>query len=296
MAVVNRPYREKVVTFGEGGGLVGVITTPAEARPQGPHVVLINSGIVHRVGASRLYVGFARAFAAAGLTTLRFDLSGIGDSERASGAVSLQESVQADIAAAVDLLGTRHGAGRVVLVGLCSGAFDAFEYVLRDPRVAGAAMLDMPGPFRNWSHLVHYLAARVLRPSSWRNPIKKVRGMGLAVAALAQSDRASGEAVRMPGVRGQRSRQRMAAELDALLARGVKLSFVFTGGAVESYNHQSQFRRRFPRAGSNSGVNVELLAWCDHVFSTRKMRARITSLVRDWILTLAGPAPGASRP
>src|SRR5262245_42282489 len=121
MAVMTRPFREKVVTFGQADGLVGVLTLPAMPRVQAPHIILINSGSVHRVGASRVYVTFARNFAAAGMTVLRFDLSGIGDSERASGAVSLDESVLSDISAAVDLLATKHGAERVVLAGLCSG-------------------------------------------------------------------------------------------------------------------------------------------------------------------------------
>src|SRR5262249_47307203 len=67
MAVVTRPYREKVVTFGAGRGLVGIVTLPGTPRPDAPQLLLINSGIIHRVGANRLYVSLARTLAAAGV-------------------------------------------------------------------------------------------------------------------------------------------------------------------------------------------------------------------------------------
>jgi pimeloyl-ACP methyl ester carboxylesterase len=294
VAGLNGAFREKVVTFGDGGRLVGVLTIPAEARDEAPHVVLLNSGLIHRVGANRLYVAFARVFAAAGITTLRFDLSGIGDSERQTKSLSLPESVEADIASAIDLLSAKHGASRFVLAGLCSGAYDSFEYALRDQRIAGAVLLDMPGPFRNWSHLAYHIAARVLRPASWRNPLEKVFRLGQASAALLRPRPPANEAVAVPGVRGVRARQQMQADMDTLLARNVKLSFIFTGGVSEHYNHRSQFRILFPKAAANSAVTVEFLRWSDHTFSTRNARAHITTLVRDWILkhvTSSSPVP-----
>ena len=56
MAVVKPGYREKVVTFGEKNGLVGIVCTPAEPNASLPGAILPNSGIIHRVGANRLYV------------------------------------------------------------------------------------------------------------------------------------------------------------------------------------------------------------------------------------------------
>jgi pimeloyl-ACP methyl ester carboxylesterase len=285
MAVVTRPFREKVVTFGQAAGLVGVMTLAAMPRPRAPHVILINSGIVHRVGASRVYVTLARYFAAAGITTLRFDLSGIGDSERATEAVSLDASVLEDIRAAVDLLTTKHGAARVVLAGLCSGAFDAFEFALRDPRVAGAVMIDIPGPFQDTGFVARYLGRRILRPLSWRRPLSKMRLLVRAAARARRTQREAGSVgFVLPGVRPNRQRARMAEEIDRLVARGVRLSFLFTGGGSKQVDRRSQFRSLFPRAFAHNHVAVEFLPRCDHVFSTREMRNAIADCVRTWLI------------
>lgn len=278
---MNQPFREKVVTFGEGKSLVGILTVPAERRAGAAHVVLINSGVIHRVGAHRLYVGFARAFATIGTPTLRFDLSGIGDSERQSGeaTLTLQDSVTRDISGALDFLAAEHGAERFVLAGLCSGAFDSFEHAVRDPRVAGAAMLDMPGPFRNWSYVVQHLAARALRLASWRTFAKQLMRVA---APVGQTERDRREAV-MTGVRIPVPAARLNADLHALLARNVALAFIFTGGVSDYYNHRAQFRLRFPRAAVHAALCVEFVSWSNHTFSTRKARAYITAFLREWL-------------
>ena len=56
--------RERALTFGPAN-LVGVLTQPdpAVANPGLPAVVILNSGILHRAGASRLYVRIARRLA-----------------------------------------------------------------------------------------------------------------------------------------------------------------------------------------------------------------------------------------
>ena len=82
MAVLGVRTRELTVLMGRHKSLVGIFTessqSPAVTAP--PTVVLLNAGIVHRVGPNRMHVLLARALAAAGISSLRFDMSGIGDS------------------------------------------------------------------------------------------------------------------------------------------------------------------------------------------------------------------------
>ena len=66
--------RERVVRFGKGVSLVGIQTdSELGVGAEVPRIVLVNSGILHRVGACRLHVQLARAFAERGFSTLRFD-------------------------------------------------------------------------------------------------------------------------------------------------------------------------------------------------------------------------------
>lgn len=284
MDLLNRQYREKIVSFGADGGLIGVLCVPSGERADVPHVVLLNSGLIHRVGASRLHVGLARTLAADGITTLRFDLSGIGDSERQSDTRSLQESVERDITAALAFLGSECGAMRFVLAGLCSGAYDAFQMALADSRVAGAVLIDLPGPFQTWRHIAHHLGARAFRLRSWRNPIAKLLRLLEALVRLWQLDRAEGTAAVVEGVRPRAPFQTMQSNLDALLARNVRLYFIFTAGVPGNYNHRSQFRHRFPRAAAHEALSLEFLPESDHTFPRKCERSQLIGLVRDWIL------------
>ena len=76
------PVIEEPVLLGKSGSLAGIITDPpAHAREASrPAVILLNAGLVHRVGPGRLYVRLSRRLAAHGFVVVRFDLSGIGDS------------------------------------------------------------------------------------------------------------------------------------------------------------------------------------------------------------------------
>ena len=78
--------REKVVRFGRETKLVGVLSEPQGGGPvREPMLLLVNSGILHRVGACRFHVRLARRLASEGVSALRFDFSGIGDSEGEGG-------------------------------------------------------------------------------------------------------------------------------------------------------------------------------------------------------------------
>ena len=56
---------ERIIQFGTTGSLIGIVTRPNDDSidPSKPAVILLNSGIVHKVGPHRLYVKLARAFA-----------------------------------------------------------------------------------------------------------------------------------------------------------------------------------------------------------------------------------------
>jgi hypothetical protein len=278
-----RPYRERVVTIGDPNMLVGVITLPAAPQADAPFVVLLNPGIIHRVGANRFHVRLARTLAEIGLTTLRFDLAGIGDSSRPRGASSLQEAVDRDVESALDFLQSEYGAKRFVLAGLCSGAYDALHGALRDSRVVGLVMLDIPGPFQTWHHVVNHVAQRLFRRQNWHSPFKRATRLVRSVMNPAPPRKASDPPF-IEGIRPIAPRETMEKEFDMLLARSVKMFFAFTPGVPENYNHRGQFRRCFPRAAAHANVTFEYMPNSDHTFSTRSARDHMTRLIRDWML------------
>ena len=125
----GRAVVERIVTIGEQK-LFGIVSEPAEpAAPGRPTVILLNAGIIDHVGPSRLWVDFARRWAAGGVRVLRFDLSGLGFSPAREGQREDEmypPEAFDDLAAAVAVMA---GDARrdVILTGLCSGGYHSIE-------------------------------------------------------------------------------------------------------------------------------------------------------------------------
>jgi alpha-beta hydrolase superfamily lysophospholipase len=137
------PFGEKPLVFGDRHPLFGILTPadPARAKPGRPAVVLSNAGCVNRVGPHRLYVRLARRWAQLGFDVLRVDISGVGDSPVAPGArenINYPPAGLEDLEQAIAAAGTR----RAIIAGLCSGGDYAFQLGARDPRIAGALLLN----------------------------------------------------------------------------------------------------------------------------------------------------------
>src|SRR5262245_42364407 len=129
--------REQAMQLGDQGYLVGVATRPLRISANRPTVIFLNAGVIHRVGPHRMHVNLARRLACDGFTSLRLDLSGIGDSRQVLGAPTFRESAVADTRVAMDHLAAEGGDGRFVIFGLCSGADNALATAAVDDRVVG---------------------------------------------------------------------------------------------------------------------------------------------------------------
>jgi len=169
--------REEAVLLGKSGSLVGVITVPpAHAREASrPAVILLNAGLVHRVGPGRLYVRLARRLAARGFVVVRFDWSGIGDSPFSTEKGTRESLHIGETREAMDLIARSRGVDGFCVMGLCSGAVGALKTILKDSRAVGAVLINPGGfnPSAEWNRYVRnrswmrIYAGNLLRPSSW---------------------------------------------------------------------------------------------------------------------------------
>jgi alpha-beta hydrolase superfamily lysophospholipase len=118
---------ERIVTFGDVG-LFGIVSQPGESAG-GPTVIQFNAGLIDHVGPSRLWVDFARRWAAAGVRVLRFDLSGLGDSPTRPGQREdeMYPPEAFDDLSEVVAVMAPDGPGDVILTGLCSGGYHSIE-------------------------------------------------------------------------------------------------------------------------------------------------------------------------
>lgn len=120
--------------------LFGIVTEPAsDSGDSLPTIVLLNSGSAYRIGASRMNVLLARHLASQGFRCLRMDFSGLGDSVAECPSLendSYTPTMFRDIDLALKQVEHQFRATRFVLIGLCSGAYAAFQSAVQVPNPA----------------------------------------------------------------------------------------------------------------------------------------------------------------
>ncbi|MCA2988077.1 MAG: hypothetical protein INH02_11670 [Gemmatimonas sp.] len=273
---------EQVVRFGTAAALNGILTEPGDGReaPVAAPVILLNSGILHKVGACRLYVTLARRLAAAGVPTLRFDLSGLGDSDVRRDALGFEESAVAETREAMDHLATLRGWDTFQLAGLCSGADVAHMTAVVDARVMAMASIDAR------THLTpgfwwHNYAPKLLAPGTWPELIRR-RLARRAATATSDDTLPDEDAFELPAyVREIPPRDALAAELRILATRQVQMLYVFTDG-LGFYNHEGQHRRAFRDVPFGSGMRECHLRGADHILTDPMHQQRTVDLHLEW--------------
>jgi len=273
---------EKALLFGNAKSLAGIVTDPdpASASADLPGVIILNAGVLHRVGPNRVHVQLARSLAERGLVALRFDLSGIGDSRRRDGSESFARSAVQEVQQAMDFLAESRGIERFVLFGICSGADNGLQVSHSDPRVAGAALIDgynLP----SLGLILHFYRARLLSFRSWlRLLIGRSQTWSLirSILWLFRAARNSGtqEDPVLP------SRAEFRSQLRSIADRGVELLLVYTGSSAAYYNYRRLLRRSLRSWPSRERVRVEHFADSDHLFTLLANQRRLVELVTGW--------------
>jgi pimeloyl-ACP methyl ester carboxylesterase len=286
--------REQALLLGQRKSLVAVLAQDSSVcSGDKPAIVILNSGIIHRVGPNRIFVQLARLLAGAGHLVMRFDLSGIGDSEpRAEGLPPLDAAL-ADIREALDSLQTTRKAERVILVGLCSGADHSIIYGGQDSRVAGVVLIDPAVPRTVGYYLRHY-RRRMFRWQSWRNVAstrhpfwKALRHSLTAAPTLAPP---SGAQDPVPDLQSPQVRTFLRSAYARTVEAGVPIMAIFSGGREDQHNHPRQLLEAFPGVAFGSQLRLESLGSADHTFSAESHRGRLMQLIVDWVAQQSAPA------
>lgn len=271
--------KEKAVVFGTASKLVGVLCEPAAAtrRAAAPGVVLLNSGLLHRVGAHRLHVKMARALSQIGVTSLRFDFSGLGDSEVRKDTLSFEQSGPLEVREAMDFLEGKVGTSQVVLAGLCSGADVAFYTACADSRVVGLAQLD-GFVYKTWQYYPRRFGPKLLSPSSVRGFIAEHVGQVFRTAGR-QGGAPAEDFVQSPYVREFPPQAEVESGLRQLVDRGVRLFNFFSR---EHYGYRRQYIDCFRTVKFDRLLQLEFLPAADHTVSDTGHQSHVVGLVRDW--------------
>jgi alpha/beta superfamily hydrolase len=171
----ERARVEHLVTLATPQGtLFGIYTPPAPDAPRAPHaVVLFTRPRSHR---DRMWVEAARRLANQGFAAFRFDYHGTGDSEGVTAFLNPNTPYRDDADAVLNMLRTRFGHERFLVVGSCFDARTALStFVSNGAAVDGMVFFAAPvmeldtlvkahADQKDWRHLLRALG----NPENWR--------------------------------------------------------------------------------------------------------------------------------
>ena len=266
-----------IETEAEGGGDTGDL----------PVVVLLSSGSDSHVGPSRLWVRLARAWAATGtVRCVRVDLSGWGESQAHLGR---EESVLRPVEAFDDVREILEAIGRpdrVVLLGLCSGAYQALESALEVPPAAVLAV----------NPLLRFTPPELVETGSV-SPRRRICDPKQPWVHSVRSKLPRSTVHLMAAARSAVSRLRFAGRVEealgGLVAAGVR---VYCICGDDDARPLLQVRRRTRAAWRSSGhVRVDVLPGLDHALLPRDQREevcdRLTGELRRIVAALVAEPP-----
>ncbi len=274
--------------FGSERHLVGTVTMP----PQGGRLgfVIVNAGVIHRIGPHRWHVKLARHMAGLGFPSIRFDPAGLGDSRVPRDAASFKEQAVRDVRDAMDHLQQVAGVREFIVGGICSGAENGFNAALTDPRIVGLWMLDG----------FAFPTAR----TRWRRYTLKLRGMSAAqimarmlhkLAAPAGRRGAAAEAPQASQkVGASPPAEEFAGKLQAIVDRRVPVYILYSGSIVHLFNYGEQLHERFAGRPFLRAIEVLYRPDIDHTVTTRACQAELTRLLAQWTTGVAAGRMGVA--
>ena len=277
---------EEVIRIGDDGQF-GLLTR-AQASPRGMCVVLLNAGLIHRIGPQRLHVELARSLSACGYDAFRFDLPGIGDA-----AMATAQSPQQVLDRVFDLVLARTGASGLIVGGVCSAADLGWRVALRDDRVQGLLLIDPMAVKGRW-----YGAGRVrmaMRSPLRQWPAKLLRRVRAGVGTASTATAAPSPAIE--DYRDWPAPDEFRRQAGDLLARGVRILALYTGGVADYMLHARQIGDTFGDACTHPGFRGRFDPSLDHILFAASDRRRVVAEIASWADGIAPPsAPAMSVP
>jgi len=263
--------------------LIGLSNIPDGSLLSGlPCIILLNAGFLHRVGPNRLNTILSRKLADAKFPSLRMDLSGLGDSMSRAGYAEDAHIVSEDLDKAMGFMQSNYGVKKFVLLGLCSGANDAAQKTIADTRVVGLLNIDGVG-YRTRrfyvNHIFQHILRRIAQPERWRRLIGRfLHNYNLKKAGKP----VQGSVLMNAKAYTSWSLEQAGKNLEKLAERGVRMHFIYTGGASGFYNYDSQFWDMFKEFDFKGYASISYFPSNDHLSMLQHHRDELLDNIVDW--------------
>jgi alpha-beta hydrolase superfamily lysophospholipase len=285
--------RETATHLDDSRLLFGIVSEP-ESKPRDV-VLLLNSGTIHHIGPSRLYVAFARQCAARGLAAVRLDLSGVGESGVRSGEAAnapYSGGAALDVREVVQFATRRFPGARVHLVGLCSGAYHGFKGAVAGASLASVTMVNPLTFFWKPGMSLEYADFQVTQESSryarsattLRSWLKLLRGRVDLRAALTifrkRFTTLARHFLRDTGrLLGMKLSDDLAYELKRVARQDIDMFFVFSASDPGHAMLREQGGRTVRSLCRKGALRIAIVAEADHTFTARWKRDELMALL-----------------
>ena len=281
MSLEQTVVTERVVCFGDEENLVAIVSEPSPSR-QVPGVLILNAGVLHRVGPHRLHVRLARRLAACGHRVARLDLSGIGDSRAMPGRMTFRESSVADISTTLDGLLADGDSTDFILFGICSGADNALAAAQADPRIRGLVLVDPPA-YATHASKVRHARGRQEGGRAWLQLPMRVVLAALRRGAKVFNAKLFRMRSSMPAAEGGRELppiEEYRRQLNELVQRDIRILAIYSGVLGARYNHADQLFEAFPELKGK--VDCAYFPDANHTFTELSAQAALQARVIGW--------------
>lgn len=270
------------------GAVFGVLTRPLHGTNEAPWVLIPNTGAGHHAGPNRLHVDLARQLARQGISSVRLDLRHLGDSPHCGVDLSNEayNLTGRDDLAAMTRAVIELGAPSVTLLGLCAGAYNAFQAALAHPELPIASLTlinaqtlywepgeDSRMPAGAYSALTSAQYSQAASdPKAWLRLLTSPRKWLNVGRHLARRFGTVADAARNHMTRKLTPLER---DLSQLTSRGLIVRFVFSPDEPGIAALSEAGARTLQRLRQSGQVHWDQVDQADHTFTTGESRQRL---------------------
>jgi len=274
--------KEQCYAIGQTPRLIGVYTfadceNANLSSKEKPTVLLLNSGLINRTGPFRHYVRLARAFAKQGFNTFRFDLSGIGDSERRTDNRSHDEHAIDDVSDVMSFLELQHGDKEFIVMGICTGADNAHKAMVNHKNVVGAVSIDG----YSYPTLKYYLklyGKKLFRLASWLTMIRLALKNFVDLLKPKEEENIF-ESFDFEWLLPNKAKTEL--DYQNFINRDAHLLSIFT--ASWPYNYEQQLADSLPNIEFGENIQMVYLENAEHTFPLVDDRVQLTETIINWL-------------
>lgn len=264
---------ELSIQLGANRELFGILHQPPASEATDLAFLFLNAGLIHRPGPFRLHTELSRKLGLLGISSLRIDHCGKGDSPRRPG-TQVTDSEKTDLDLAVNYLKST-GAKRVVLVGLCSGADAALWYAKESEEISGLVLLDGYAPMNSRFQHVEFLR-KVRRATPGKLVTKILEGIRPNQSGDDESE------IEMGNLRNFPSSEEAISIFKGLITRHQHCLCVYTGDVAHYYNHQGQLRNSIDHSECSTFITEVFFPEAKHTYPFVADRKNLIATVTRW--------------